>query len=41
MPTGTLMSSLTQADIDVIQLVGHDAVQNIVALVVEAVLWST
>ena len=34
------MSSLSDADIETLQSIGHDTIQSIVALCVESVLWS-
>ena len=34
------MSSLSDADVEILKQIGRDTVKNIVSLVVEAVLWS-
>ena len=39
-PLEVSMSSLSDADVEIIKQIGHVTVKNIVSLVVETVLWS-
>ena len=34
------MSSLSDSDVETLQSIGHDTIQAIVALCVEAIMWS-